>query len=289
MVLSLADNRKCLELGGAADNGAAVQVRDCSGEGSQQWRFENDMIQLTSDSAKCIDVPVDDSGIAAAGTELQLWDCNGLPNQQFAFDSDAGTVFLASSADASLCVDIGSAEPGQAVQIQNCNGEQSQQFYVPPPFGAFTIGTGSDAGKCLDLPGQNAVNGARLQMWDCNGLMGQQWLFDAEDAKIRYMDDPSKCVDVPGGEAVEGQLLWLWDCVDTPGQVMGYDAEEKTIYFASSNDATLCWSLIAGDTSNGNAIAVSQCDGNDAQQWEVGYEHSAASKASPVIETEVFA
>jgi hypothetical protein len=288
MVLSLADSGKCLDVGGAADNGAVVQVRDCNGDVNQQWRFENDTIKLALDTAKCIDVPVSDSGIVAASADLQLWDCNGLPNQQFAYDPDAGTVSLANSADAPLCMDAGSAEPGQVVQIRDCDGEKSQQFYVPPPFGAFTISAGVDAGKCLDLPGQSAVNGARLQLWDCNGLMGQQWLFDAEDAKIRYMDDPSKCVDVPGGEAVEGQLLWLWDCVDVPGQVVGYDAAEKTIYFASSNDATLCWNLIAGDTSNGNAIGVSQCDGSGSQQWEIGYEHSAA-KRTLNIQREVLA
>jgi len=293
MVLSLQDKGKCLDLmGGDKSNGNPIGIWDCNGEENQRWWFKDDKIMLASDNSKCIDVPVDEySEMPLAGAQLQLWDCNGLSNQQFGYDRSAGTIYLASSGDASLCLDIGAdAEDGQRAQIWDCNNDYlQQQFYVPPPFGTFTINTGVDQWKCLDVPGQNAINGARLQVWDCNGILGQQWLFDEEDNKVRYMDDPTKCVDVPGGSVTEGQMLWLWDCNDAAGQVMGYDADMGTIYFSNSKDASMCWNLISGDTSNGNAIAVGECDGGSNQIWGMGTQHTAAVKSSQTRNEEVFA
>jgi hypothetical protein len=189
---------------------------------------------------------------------------------------------LAGEADASLCLDLpgGDASAGQIAQVWDCNGLTHQQFYVPPPFGTFNIASGVDQWKCLDVPGGQAVNGARLQIWDCNGIMGQQWLF-GDDSKIRYMDDPSKCIDVPGGDVQENGLLWLWDCNDAAGQTLGYDWNMQTVYFVNSKDASMCWSLVSSDTSNGNAITVSPCNGDDAsQRWGMGSQHMSKIKVA---------
>ena len=32
-------------------------------------------------------------------------------------------------------------------------------------------------GKCIDVPNSNFVDGAQLQMWDCNGTGAQKWTF----------------------------------------------------------------------------------------------------------------
>jgi len=76
-------------------------------------------------------------------------------------------------------------------------------------------------------------------------------------------------------------VLWLWDCNDSPGQVLGYDWNMQTIYFTNSQDASMCWSLVSSDTSNGNAIQVSRCDGNDSSQhWGVGSGMTAALRTA---------
>ncbi|GAA3261035.1 RICIN domain-containing protein [Dactylosporangium siamense] len=35
------------------------------------------------------------------------------------------------------------------------------------------IGNGSN--RCIDIPAANAVDGNRLQIWDCNGASNQKW------------------------------------------------------------------------------------------------------------------
>jgi len=279
MVLSLHDENKCLDLfDGNTENGAAIGIWFCNGRESQRWCFQDGKLMLASDNSKCIDVPATDER-PAAGTALQIWDCNGSPSQGWGFDADAGTVYLVNSGDASLCLDLpgGDTSDGQIAQVWDCNAASQQKFYVPPPFGTFNIAAGVDEWKCLDVPGQNAVNGARLQIWDCNGIMGQQWLFDED--KIRYKQDPSKCVDAPGGEVQQDSLLWLWDCNGSPGQSLGYDYNTRTIYFADSKDASMCWNLLASDGSNGNSISVQPCNDDAGQQWNVGTGHLAALKS----------
>ena len=62
---------------------------------------------------------------------LKIWDCNGLDQQKWGYDFKAGTIFLAASADASLCVDA-YAPPasGNKLQVWGCNGEDQQLFNV---------------------------------------------------------------------------------------------------------------------------------------------------------------
>jgi Ricin-type beta-trefoil lectin domain len=65
-------------------------------------------------------------------------------------------------------------------------------------------------GKCIDLNGNNATNGAKIQLWDCNGSSAQQWVYDTEGL-LRLKRDISWCVDTPtSGDA--GNALILWQC-----------------------------------------------------------------------------
>ncbi|NTW42728.1 MAG: RICIN domain-containing protein, partial [Cellulomonadaceae bacterium] len=31
------------------------------------------------------------------------------------------------------------------------------------------------SGRCMDVPGSSLANGARIQLWDCNGTNAQKW------------------------------------------------------------------------------------------------------------------
>jgi hypothetical protein len=120
----------------------------------------------------------------------------------------------------------------------------------------------------LDLKGGDTTNGNKLQLWDCNGMDNQKWIFDPGMWKIVYAGNPNKCVDVPGDNTKDGNGLWIWDCSGGASQTWGYDSSESTIYLTNSEtDASKCMDLRGGRTKNGNKIEVWDCNGSKNQQW----------------------
>jgi len=86
---------------------------------------------------------------------------------------------------------------------------------------------------CLDLAGGDTTNGNAVEVWECNGLENQQWVF-GDDFHIRYFADQSKCVDA--GDMQDGTPLMIWDCNGLSQQNWGYDSEgaRQTIYLSDS-------------------------------------------------------
>jgi len=86
---------------------------------------------------------------------------------------------------------------------------------------------------CLDLAGGDTTNGNAVEVWECNGLANQQWVF-GDDYHIRFFADQSKCVDA--GDMQDGTPLMIWDCNGLSQQNWGYDSEgsRKTIYLSDS-------------------------------------------------------
>ncbi|SCE69188.1 Ricin-type beta-trefoil lectin domain-containing protein [Micromonospora coriariae] len=72
---------KCLDVAGhSTENGAAVQLADCSGVGSQKFTLNKayDLVNIKAD--RCVDV-LDEN--PDNGARLQLWQCNGQANQKW--------------------------------------------------------------------------------------------------------------------------------------------------------------------------------------------------------------
>lgn len=133
--------------------------------------------------------------------------------------------------------------------------------------------------KCLDLTGGSDKNGAMLEIWDCNGLQNQMWVFGAGTWAINWAGDTSKCIDNIGGGGA-GNKLGIWQCNGQDSQKWGYDSNMKTIYLASSKSlqakanssapqASLCIDIPGGNTDNGNAIQIWGCNGKANQKWSV--------------------
>ncbi|MHC3430443.1 ricin-type beta-trefoil lectin domain protein, partial [Streptomyces sp. DT18] len=57
-------------------------------------------------------------------------------------------------------------------------------------------------GKCLDVPSGSTANGAKLQLWDCNGSGAQQWTVTA--AKDLVNPQADKCADVQDKSTANG-------------------------------------------------------------------------------------
>lgn len=128
------------------------------------------------------------------------------------------------------------------------------------------------ASMCVDIPGGNFQAGNKLQLWECNGMPGQQWGYDYDGMSVyasASTGDASMCLDIEGGSSTPGSAVWIWDC--------NHDLEQQRWYvpptFGSFSvqslrgDAFLCLDLLGQYTFNGNAIGAWECSGMEAQSW----------------------
>jgi hypothetical protein len=115
---------RCLDVpGGAASDGAALQVYDCTGAAGQQWTASASG-ELRTLGSMCLDDP---SG-GAAGTAVTVWTCHGGANQQWAPQAD-GTVRNVATG---LCLDVsGAATDNETpVIVYDCHAGDNQRWSV---------------------------------------------------------------------------------------------------------------------------------------------------------------
>jgi len=122
------------------------------------------------------------------------------------------------------------------------------------------IGNGSN--RCIDIPSANAVDGARLQLWDCNGTGAQRWTFNA-DGSITAL---GKCMDVSGGSTANGAAVQLWTCNGTGAQKFTLSAAGDLV----NTQANKCVDVTNAGTANGSKLQLWQCTGGSNQKWRRG-------------------
>jgi len=267
----------CLDIPGGHDQPASlIELWECNGNTNQLWLFDAGRwaIQYAADPTKCLDA----GAAMTKGALVMLWNCNSLPQQKWGYDYKAGTIYLAGSdSDASLCLDaFQDQKAGNQLQLWDCNEYQQQQFNVNL---GTTIRVNQDYEKCLDLEGGKAVDGGKVQIWPCNGLPNQQWIYWEDTRMIVYGGNggnPAFCLDA-GNEQLQSSLK-IWTCNGYPQQKFGYDFTEFTVYLASSeSDASKCLDLGGGDFSQGASVDVWTCNGCWNQKWILGAGASTTS------------
>jgi hypothetical protein len=115
---------RCLDVpGGAAGDGAALQIYDCNGSAAQQWTASASG-ELRTLGSMCLD---DQSG-GAVGTAVAVWTCHGGANQQWAPQAD-GTVRNAATG---LCLDVSNAltDNGTPAIMYGCHAGDNQRWTV---------------------------------------------------------------------------------------------------------------------------------------------------------------
>jgi hypothetical protein len=117
----------------------------------------------------CLDVP---GGDLSNGVELQMWVCNGLSTQYWEFDSDSFRIKAASNPD--KCVDAGALTSGQMLMIWDCNDNDAQSFGYDADVQSLYLASSTDASLCVDMRGESSLNGAKVQVWDCNQCWNQK-------------------------------------------------------------------------------------------------------------------
>jgi beta-glucanase (GH16 family) len=115
------------------------------------------------------------------------------------------------------------------------------------------------ANKCIDVPGGNPVDGARLQIWDCNGTPAQSWTF-AADGTVRAL---GKCMDVAWGSTSDGAAIQLVGCNGNPAQQFRLTAAGDLV----NPQADKCVDVTDWNTANGAPLQLWQCTGGANQKW----------------------
>ncbi|GAA3310945.1 hypothetical protein GCM10020295_79360 [Streptomyces cinereospinus] len=96
------------------------------------------------------------------------------------------------------------------MQLWDCQDSAEDQHYTA------VRGTLRTLGRCLDITGANPALGTPVQLWDCNGTWGQQWL-QQDDGSLRNPQS-GRCLDSPNGSTDNGAALRIWDCNGTAAQ-----------------------------------------------------------------------
>ncbi|WP_081680868.1 glycoside hydrolase family 3 C-terminal domain-containing protein [Cellulomonas sp. URHD0024] len=119
---------------------------------------------------------------------------------------------------------------------------------------------GAESGRCVDVPGANAVNGAAVQLYDCNGTGAQQFTATASN----QLTVLGKCLDVSGGSTADGSAAIIGDCA-TGGtsQQWTVNADGTVVGVPSGR----CLEATSHGTANGTKLRIATCTGATNQKW----------------------
>ncbi|MBQ0978805.1 family 16 glycosylhydrolase [Micromonospora sp. M61] len=118
---------------------------------------------------------------------------------------------------------------------------------------------GAQSGRCIDIPSANPVDGAKLQIWDCNTTAAQAWTF-ASDGTIRAM---GKCMDPAWAGTANGTEVNLVTCNGNPAQRFTPNAAGDLVNL----NANKCVDVREANPNNGGKLHLWDCLGAANQKW----------------------
>jgi hypothetical protein len=114
------------------------------------------------------------------------------------------------------------------------------------------------ASKCMDVNTGATTNGTKVQVYDCNASVAQQWSVQS-DGTIR---NQGKCLDLYNGSG-NGALLEIWDCNGGWNQQWKSGANQSLVNPTSGR----CVDIPGWNTTNGTQLEVWDCNGGSNQRW----------------------
>jgi streptogrisin C len=127
------------------------------------------------------------------------------------------------------------------------------------------------AGKCIDVRDARFVDGAPLQIWDCNG--SDQQRFNLRSGYVPGQNSleakNGKCIDVAWRSHANGATIQLANCSSNPAQ--GWDFLARgTIRNPASNK---CIDVKDWNSGNGARLQLWDCTGASNQDWAYPPDH----------------
>jgi streptogrisin C len=113
-------------------------------------------------------------------------------------------------------------------------------------------------GKCIDVPSSNFVDGAQLQMWNCNGTGAQQWTFTGGTVRAG-----GKCMDVAWASTQNGAAIQLANCSGNLAQQFVLSPSGDLV----SVLANKCVDIKDWNSASGARLQIWSCAGTANQRW----------------------
>ncbi|WP_328875779.1 RICIN domain-containing protein [Streptomyces sp. NBC_00287] len=117
---------------------------------------------------------------------------------------------------------------------------------------------------CLDVSGASKENAARVQLWDCNGSLGQTWRITPEGTLVN--PNSGKCLDVANGATANGTKVQIYTCNGTDAQQWRYDTPGPAAF--TNPRSGKCLDVPYANFSNGVQLQIHECNGTNAQLWK---------------------
>lgn len=122
-------SHRCMDIGTSAQNGATVQLADCTGADNQAWTWYNDGTIKSSLDGRCLDLNIAFPGPGGAAWSVQVWDCHGGKNQQW-IDGWAPGQILSAYNDRALEASPTPSDPDpKSVQVWPADRDHRTQYW----------------------------------------------------------------------------------------------------------------------------------------------------------------
>jgi hypothetical protein len=149
------------------------------------------------------------------------------------------------------CVDIAGDDVGvngTAAQLWNCQNWAEDQHWTHNANGSLQT-----LGRCLDIDGDGTAQGTKVELWDCNGVGGQQWTQQANGSLLNPQS--GLCLDDPSDNTGNGTQLQIWPCNGSPAQQFSALGGAPIV-----NSPNKCVDVLGDDTGvNGTAVELWDC------------------------------
>ncbi|QFU89880.1 PQQ-dependent sugar dehydrogenase [Amycolatopsis sp. YIM 10] len=136
---------------------------------------------------------------------------------------------------------------------------------------AFSFGTPSSGGpasitgvggKCVDVNGSSTADGAKIQLWTCNGGTNQQWTRDGSTWRAL-----GKCMTAAG--STDGSAVQLSACNGSGTQNWSAPGD------GTLRNGTKCLDANGGSSADGTQLIIWSCTGGANQKWTMSQAQEA--------------
>ncbi|NUT47217.1 MAG: carbohydrate-binding protein [Saccharothrix sp.] len=131
--------------------------------------------------------------------------------------------------------------------------------------GVGTPGTGGGTsrivgvgGKCVDVNGSSTADGAKVQLWTCNGGANQTWTRSGQALQAL-----GKCLTVNGGSTADGAAVQLWSCNGSSAQSWSVQSD------GTIRNGSKCLDAYGGSSADGTQLIIWTCNGGANQRWSL--------------------
>jgi len=281
----------CVDLtGGKTTEGELLQIWHCNGLKNQEWLWHNGAFQFSGNRSKCM---------TAKGKKLEtntlvgLETCTGKASQKWGVDQ-MGRLSIGGAQNLCLAPVSDAFAPGTEIRLFTCT-YYLDQFWrlqvgpgppsIAPPNWNMAVNVISEfaPSMCLDVQGGSAKVGTALDLWDCNSLLNQRFLFN-KDSTISYIADLSLCIDITG-DLKKGSRMQLQKCNAKSTQKFQYDTKLATLTASNVTSNTMtCLDAPDAKPMNGSKVWLWECSRQPQQQWYFSNPPvSAQSDPTPVF------